>query len=281
MTGTRLRLMALAWLASGCVGATAGSGVGDRLLERPPWQAGARGPAIEPVGSFPVVFQAGAAGDALFEPRGGRGSSIDRLIAELNAAVADRRGIRLLATGTELRGTPPDVSFGCETDATGDCRPWDVGQPVLRLAVGRPSASWVEWAAAAMSEAGVDNALVLTLEIGRYLPRQRDLLGRKDVRLGRDHTVSLPWLTSLETPVAVLQLTGALVNREGRAIRIAAEGLLVRRTDLLASSVGLERLITDEEVEQARTARREDLPGRPLVWQVALENLVTLLVSGA
>ncbi|HZA51832.1 MAG TPA: hypothetical protein VE549_13900 [Myxococcaceae bacterium] len=36
--------------------------------------------------------------------------------------------------------------------------------------------------------------------------------------------MSLPWLTSLETPVSVLQLTGALIDRSGQAVRIGAEG---------------------------------------------------------
>jgi hypothetical protein len=91
--------------------------------------------------------------------------------------------------------------------------------------------------------------------------------------------VNLPWLTSLETPVAVLQLTGARVGRDGRAQRIGAEGLLARRTSLPVSALGGQAMIADAEVEQARTARREDLPGQPLVWQVALRELVRGLIG--
>jgi hypothetical protein len=79
--------------------------------------------------------------------------------------------------------------------------------------------------------------------------------------------------------VSVLQLTGALVERDGRAIRIGAEGMLARRTSLLASAVGLQALITDKEVDELRTARRDDLAGGPVVWQVALRNLVAGLAS--
>jgi hypothetical protein len=81
--------------------------------------------------------------------------------------------------------------------------------------------------------------------------------------------------------VSVLQLTGALVDRNGRAIRIAAEGILARRTSLPASSVGLQALLTDEEVEQARTVRRDDLPRRPLVWKAALDDLMEALLGGS
>lgn len=39
------------------------------------------------------------------------------------------------------------------------------------------------------------------------------------MELGRAHAVALPWLTSLETPVAILQLTGARMGLDGRAVR--------------------------------------------------------------
>jgi hypothetical protein len=64
------------------------------------------------------------------------------------------------------------------------------------------------------------------------------------------------------------------VGRDGRAVRIGAEGLVARRTPLLASSAGAQSLLTDEDVAALRTARRADLPGAPLAWQVALRTLV-------
>ena len=45
------------------------------------------------------------------------------------------------------------------------------------------------------------------------------------------------------------------------------------------SALGAERLITDAEVAEARTARRTELPGQPLVWRVALRTLVTELTG--
>ena len=89
----------------------------------------------------------------------------------------------------------------------------------------------------------------------------------------------LPWLTSLETPVSVLQLTGAVMGRDGLAVRIGAEGMLARRTGLVMSGLGAQALISDDDVQQLRTLRREDLPGRPLVWQVALGQLVADLAG--
>ena len=186
------------------------------------------------------------------------------------------------------RGTPPDVRFGCETDPAGpddECKARDKdralgrGGEYMMLRVGRPSADWISGATAALDAAGASGLLVLTLEVADYLPKQRGLRGDKEVELGTNHTVGLPWLTSLETPVSVLQLTGVLVGRDGLAIRIGAEGMLARRTSLVASAVGAQRVLSDQDVKQLRAARRDDLPGRPLVWQAALRNMVAELTG--
>ncbi|HWE40910.1 MAG TPA: hypothetical protein VG432_00265, partial [Gemmatimonadaceae bacterium] len=127
--------------------------------------------------------------------------------------------------------------------------------------------------------AGVADALVITVEISDYYVQQKGLAGRKEVELGTGYTVSLPWMTGLDTPVSVLQLTGALIDSSGTAVRIGAEGLVARRTGIIAGSFGTQRVVTDEDVDQLRTARRTDIPGQPLVWQVALRNLLAGLTG--
>jgi hypothetical protein len=149
----------------------------------------------------------------------------------------------------------------------------------MRLAVGRPSADWTAWAGAAMSQAGLPNALSITVEVGDYFVRQKGLRGSKEVELGSGYTVSLPWLTGLDTPVNVLQVTGALMNPDGTAARIAAEGMLAKRTGMVVGAFGAQEIVTEDDVAQLRAARRTDLPGQPLVWQVALRNLVAELTG--
>lgn len=261
-------------LLPGCAGGTLGSGVGDRYLERPPWEAGRSGPPPQSIGAFPVVYQRGATQPALFDPDGAAGTPVAALLEEMNRWLAAKAGGPVLTASSPAPGQGPDVQFSCRMTPVGDCILEEVGKPEMRLAVTRPSREWVAWAAEAMDRAGVEAAVLLTLEVGQYLPRQRNLLGAKEVELGKDHAVGLPWLTSLETPVSVLQLTAALVDRNGLVLRIVAEGLLARRTSLPASSIGLQALITEEEVEQLRSARRTDLPGEPLVWQAALERIL-------
>ena len=270
-------VLALA-LLTGCAGATFQSGVGDRFLERPPFYAGSAGPVAGRILHLPVAYQWGATQAPVFEPAGSR---VAGLLNEMNA-VLDSLGASTRSPGLPPAGTPPDVQLGCETDAAGDCPEFEEAPAEsrrLRLAVGRPSADWTAAMGETMGREGANVVLVITLEVGQDYTRQKNFRGDKEIELGTGHAMSFPWLTSLETPVSVLQLTGALLDRDGRAMRIGAEGILARRTSLPVSSVGGQALIGDEEVEQARTARREDLPGRPLVWQAALRTLVRGLLE--
>lgn len=275
-----------------------GSGVGDRLLTHPPYYAGARtsGPAAggpNRTGHLPVAYQRGANQASIFDP-----SASDAMHELLDAMTAslDSMGVSLrLVEGGRVSAVthaatlhPPDVQFNCYTGAgfpDDDCAvdadtALGRGTATMRLAVTNASPQWKTWIGETMDGAGVERTLVLTLEVGNYFVRQRGLAGKKEVELGTGHTVPLPWVTSLETPVSVLQLTGVLVGRDGRAIRIGAEGMLARRTPFEVSALGGQALISDEDVEALRVARREDLAGRPLVWRTALETLVRRLTGG-
>lgn len=281
------RLAAILLLLSGssaCAGATIGSGVGDRALEQPPWYAGSgTAPPAAALKHLPIAYQRGGSQAQAFDPAGDPGTPIAALLAEMNAYL-DSLGVSTrLEPAVPPRGTPPDVRFGCETDASGDCvdpaDPGEIGDPVMHLAVGRPSGEWTAWLGEALGPADSSLTLVLTLETGQYYPRQTGLGGAKAVDLGTGYSLDLPWLTSLETPVSVVQLTGALVRRDGRAVRIGAEGMLARRTGIVPSGFGLQALIRDEDVEGLRRARRDDLPGAPSVWRAALDSLVAGLTG--
>jgi len=288
-------LVSVLTTACASTGATLGSGVGDALMEHPPFYAGASLASLNPdhaIGYLPVVYQRGASQAAIFDPSSSE--TMSRLLAEMTAFLDSLGfGARLAEGGAVSAVThaatrvPPDVQFGCVTesgDPDDDCADRGDGalgrgyQP-MRLAVGRPSPEWVSWMGDIMETAAVDQALVVTLEVGQYWIRQRGWPGTKEIELGTDYVGRFPWLTSLETPVSVVQLTGALVGLDGKAIRIGAEGLLARRTSLPISAIGGQALITDAEIDALRVARRDDLPGRPLVWQTGLCALVTQLTG--
>jgi hypothetical protein len=283
--------------ACATAGSTFRSGVGDAHLEHPPWYAGASASVVaadrSAIGHLPIAYQRGAAQSSLFDPRSGPGTPIGDLLAEMNAYLDSLTAsagvsVRLLdASGAVAappgNAVPPDVRFGCppENGLPGnDCAPRDGGralgrgsQPML-LAVGRPSAAWIEWLRPPAAAKSVDRVLVLTLEVGQYWTRQTGLRGDKSVELGTGYTQPLPWLTGLEQPAMVLQLTGALVNAEGQAIRIGAEGIVAKRTGMLVGAIGGQELLADSDVAAVRSLVRDDLQGRPLAWKVALRHLV-------
>ena len=258
-------------------------GVGDKVLERPPYYAGKAAPTEAAcIAHLPIAYQRGAEQDPIFEPEGGPESAIGRLLDEMNAQLDSLAVTSPIRAAVPPPGRPPDVRFGCDPDAAGDCEPdemHDPRKPKLLLAVDRPSGPWTAWLGPALDSTGASHALVVTLEVGQYWVRQRNLRGNKDILLGTNHTDSIPWITSLEMPVSVLQLTGALVGPNGRAVRIGAEGMLARRTGIVATGFGLQALITVEDVERLRASHREDLAERPLVWQAALVSLVTGLTG--
>jgi hypothetical protein len=296
----QIALVGLALIAvptfTGCAttGATFRSGVGDSYPERPPYRAGAvLGTASATrVAILPVAYQRGAAQADLFDPSSAPSSPISALLGEMNAYVDSltrTAGSTVVVRVAAPSGTPPDVRFGCVRDASDDCASPDAtgpavrmsstDQPRMQLSVGRPSPQWSGAMRAALEQNDAPHALLLTLEVGQYWVAKSGWLNRKSIQLGTDYSVPLPWLTSLDAPVNVLQLTGALMDREGMAVRIGAEGMLARRTSLVMSGIGAQALITDDDVQQLRTQRREDLPGQPLVWQVALRQLVADLTG--
>jgi hypothetical protein len=287
-----LLFLLAAVMVSACAttGSTFNSGVGDAFPDHPPYYSGSSPAAIArdttPIGHLPVTYQRGAAQPAMFDPTDGASTPIAALVAEMNAFLDSLSAGKSLATSGAPRGSnsnfiPPDVQFGCGTLPGEDCA--ERGDSALgrdqrmRLAVGIPSPSWAAWHRELASTAGVERTLLITLEVGQYLIRQKGWSARKEVELGTGHVQSLPWLTSLEEPVVVLQLTGALLDRDGRAIRIGAEGILARRTPLVVSALGVQEVLTDADIQQVRQLRRNEIAGQPLAWQVAMRQLVAQL----
>jgi hypothetical protein len=275
---------AVMFIATACAttGSTFRSGVGDAYLESPPYYAGGRvSRATTPrIVHLPIGYQRGAAQSPIFDPSAGAGTPTAALLAEMNDFL-DSLGVttRVDAAAGRPRGTPPDVHFGCETRGGDECVS-DESEPRMLLAVGRPSSSWMEWARSALDSARASGVLVITLEVGQYWPRQKGRFGgRKVVELGTDHSQGIPWLTALDKPLDVLQLTGALMDRDGQAIRMGAEGLFARSTNVVLSGMGVQAALTDEDVQRVRTLRRDDRPGRPLVWQAAIRSLVAELTG--
>src|SRR5690606_14743689 len=121
-------------VTSACAGATMGSGVGDRLLEHPPWYAGSPPPAGAQLRYLPVAYQRGGSQAEMFDPDA-ESEPVAVLLRDINRYL-DSLGVGRPLEAAAPGGTPPDVHFGCETDVTGDCVEPDgaigqVGDPVM------------------------------------------------------------------------------------------------------------------------------------------------------
>lgn len=268
----------------GCGTGIMRGGVGPRTFDRAPFYTGRiAGPG--PVAWLPIAYQRGGAQAPIFDPQGG--PAMEALLTEMNAFLDSLATGPRIAPPAPLPGSPPDVRFSCTMDLAGDCieKPADPALPgepgrSMVLSVDPPERAFSSWLGSALSAAGAGHAIIITLETAPFWPRQTGLRGNKVVDLGSGYAQELPWLTSLDQPVWVAELTGVLTDSTGHPVRIGAEGLLAKRTRFLVSAMGGEEPIRDDEIAQLRGQRREDLVGSPLTWQIALRTLVEQLQGG-
>jgi len=145
-----------------------------------------------------------------------------------------------------------------------------------------PSGKWKEALLRLANARGVDYVLYITLGFSEYFVRQKNLLGSKELELGTGYVLPVKWLSDLDTPVEVLHVAGALLDKNGKILRAGAEGIVAKQTGFLWSLFDVREMITAEDIEKLlQEERRQDLPDKPLAWQVALQNLVAQLSGRA
>uniref|UniRef100_A0A832I232 Uncharacterized protein n=1 Tax=Eiseniibacteriota bacterium TaxID=2212470 RepID=A0A832I232_UNCEI len=272
--------VALAVALAGAGAAPAAGGSRRGSFDRAPFVHGRDARPAGAVAHAPAAF---LAGDAL-SPTERTSPALAALLADVDTELARLvPGPRVAPAADVARGAPR-VRFGClsgdpgpdgNVASDGECDP---RTRRMRFDVEGPSRAWREAAAAAAGDS-VGALVVVQLSLGQHWVRQQDWKGAKAIELGRGRRVPVPWLTSLDDPVEVLQLTGALVARDGRVLRVAAEGLAARRTGMTASVLGAQEILTEEDLAAARAAARDDLPGAPPAWRAALEALVGALLE--
>lgn len=258
--------------------ATTGTSTTSRPVSSPPYYRGDLPLRATNVGRLPVTLAVPHEGlPSTWIPT----AALDKLATDLTAWLGRQDGTsdspNLLALESGPKMAPPRVYLGCALDETGGC----IEQPRQNvLEITSANRAWRQGLGAATRAAAVDLVLVLQLDLAPVWIHQRNLKGSKEVRLGTSHTQSLPWLTSHDIPILVLQLTGIVVDSEGKVVRSGAEGVWALRTPFRASVLGAQKLLTEEDVERIRTDLvREDLPGSPLLWQAAATDLVNQLLE--
>lgn len=172
-------------------------------------------------------------------------------------------------------GLPPDdgaVDFA-------DLQPGPDGRPLALIRCWSPSREWRDWLRGVLAREQADYLLLSWTGIGRQYPLQVNLRGDKQLSIGTGHAPSLPWLTKLDQPIEIVQLTGLLIDRDGQVVRAGAEGMIALPTAFSASALGLSRTVQARNLGQLPNRLRDDLPGSPPVWRVALGNLVAQLTG--
>jgi hypothetical protein len=147
--------------------------------------------------------------------------------------------------------------------------------PPMILHLDRPSAAWQARVAAQPKAAAF---LWIRLALVDYPRADEGAFGKKVV-LGEGHEIPQPFLRTELQPLQVLQVTGALVAPDGSVLAAGAEGIFAVDTPFRAQIFNLQREIDPAQIQAILTeARREDLPGQPLKWEAALDNLVARLL---
>lgn len=235
---------------------------------------GLHGP-VGPVVALPVALDPELANSMSYGPRAGEFAPI---LAALNGALADEPCCRLL-TAAELPSGAPHVYVG---SAGGELAPaeaqdqvWSHDQfPPMVLHVRRPGTAWQRAMADLLAREGATHAMLVSLGVSQY-PKGREGAFGKKVVLGTGHEEPVRFLTAEDKLLEVLQLTGVLVNAEGQVVRAGAEGILARDTPFAAQVFDVEKTLDDQTLRAVLTTeRRKDLPGEPMKWRAALDNLL-------
>lgn len=168
----------------------------------------------------------------------------------------------------------PKVLFGVDEFFAEDDDKNAVDPPLV-FKVFQPSQNWM----ATWKPPRKGYYLVVEVNVSAYKVRQKNWKGSKEVEMGTGYKVAVPWLTSLDDPIPVVQMVGMVLDQDGKVVRAAAEGFYVKRTSFGLSLLGVSETITKSDIESILVShKRQDLNGKPLAYKVALKNLIKQLV---
>lgn len=255
----------------------------EKIGRRPPHYAGrpVTGGAAAGLVRGPVLaggsFQAPGPQRALLEVIEARRAAFEAALDSLAGPVAAGLAADFADGAPAVYAGSPDGFYAPERLGPDDDA--ELPRDAVYLRITDPGGDWKKRARAAAAGSGATHVLVVALELSDYPVSQKSWKGDKAIDLAAGHTVPVPWLTSLDQPVEVVQWTGALYRADGRFVRGGAEAFAALRTRFMESAAGLQRTMTAGVLEEAFTATREDLPGAPQAWRTALANLIAELTG--
>ncbi|NGP75274.1 hypothetical protein G3570_01405 [Balneolaceae bacterium YR4-1] len=211
--------------------------------------------------------------EEIFEPlRDSLNIFLDRLewTTASGASVAHKGAPYLFVGSSEAETAPP---------ATMMMRNEEDIYPPMALYLEKPSKQWRNSMRQLMADNGSDYALLLWVGLTEY-PKTNKGVFKKKVVLGTDYEHEIRFLSAVDKPVEVLQLTGILLDRDGEVVRAGAEGFLHEDSPFWLQVLNAGSTIDDKSIRTLFTEQvREDLPGHPPAWKVAAINLLEQLTQ--
>jgi hypothetical protein len=186
-------------------------------------------------------------------------------------------------SGMPIKGMPYLYVGSAESDAAPPSAHMLRGEfevyPPLVMHLDKPSKKWKSEFLKHHKGDSNDYYLVIWLGFSEY-PKTDKGLFKKKVVLGTGYEREIRFLSAIDKPVAVLQLTGVLLDHKGNVVRAGAEAFFHEDTPFWAQILDMSKIIDDKTLQNAvLSERREDLPGSPLAWQTALNNLLYQLTQ--
>lgn len=217
---------------------------------------------------------------ALLVPLRAAPSDASRL-EPLRAAIDDylRSQACCRATDLELPAGAPLLYVG---SAEGEDVPLEAGDiredfekyPPMIVHYAKPATGWKSAAGELAMREGATRIVVTQLDFVQYPKADKGFFGKKVV-LGTHHEQDVRFLSALDKPIEVLQLSGAVLDTNGRELCAGAEGIVGSDAPFWVQVLEAGKDIDDESLARVlHTERREDVPGAPLAWQVAADQLL-------
>lgn len=150
--------------------------------------------------------------------------------------------------------------------------------PPMVIHLDKPDAAWRQQAAQLMANEYASGMIVLQLSFAQFPKADQGFFGKKVV-LGTNNEQPIKFLSAEPKPVEVLEITGMLLDASGQVVRAGAEGIIGRDSPFWTQVLEAGRDIDNAAIEGVlNDERRTDLPGAPLSWQVAIDNLLWQLM---
>ncbi|HSM31235.1 MAG TPA: hypothetical protein VK854_11105 [Woeseiaceae bacterium] len=242
----------------------------------------------QPANHGPVVVVPVALDPESGEPfnLAGRGAALQPLLGALNASLATHECCRYAASHTLPAVGGPVVYLGMldgETApaGTGIEREFHAEYSPMILHSIKPNATWRAAVVALAEQHQASHILLVQLAFTQFPKADRGYFGKKVV-LGTNYEVPVRFFSSVDGPIEVIALTGALFDANGNLVRAGGEGIAGYDTPFWVQVFKTGKEIDTTAInELVNSDRREDLPGQPLKWQAALDQLLRQMTGPA